>query len=215
MKNGQQVAVSIGFRQSVSGYCIRYHSLWCLQSNNLSTVTRWITKTRIHLKQRYLPSEVGGAVGTASRQAYDWRSSLRLRSSRPQVTVNRQMGEINGGLRMGGKSQAWDGQSKALPRLTRGLGGEHQKSRRRRLSQDTSCSDEMGRRNLKNKRNPLSEKAASFTLWTLGSPAGRQIFTEILLWNPRKIKSAIVKIDTSALIKRVNRPVPRSESLIS
>lgn len=68
------------------------------------------------------------------------------------------MGEINGGLRMGGKSQAWDGQSKALPRLTRGLGGEHQKSRRRRLSQDTSCSDEMGRRNLKIKEIPFRKK---------------------------------------------------------
>lgn len=160
-------------------------------------------------------SALGGGRGDSLPSSYDWRSPLPLRSSRPQVTVNRQMGKINSGLRMGGKSQAWDGQSKALPRLTRGLGGEHQKSRRRRLSQDTSCSDEMGWRNLKIKEIPFRKKLPHFTLWTHGSPAGWQIFTEILLWNPRKIKSAIVKIDTSALIKRVNRLVPWSESLIS
>lgn len=103
-------------------------------------------------------SALGGGRGDSLPSSYDWRSPLPLRSSRPQVTVNRQMGEINSGLRMGGKSQAWDEQSKALPRLTRGLGGEHQKSRRRRLSQDASCSDEMGRRNLKIKEIPFQKK---------------------------------------------------------
>lgn len=170
----QRVAVSVGIRSPGTAYVI----IACdaIKINNLSTVTRWITKTHIHLKRRYLPSGVDGK---------DSQAVLDLRPPPPPprgvisaVTVNRQTGEIDSWERGGrglGRNEAKNSQDWRQPQW-----GAHVDFPRVSFAVKE---DEWGAE----EKNPVLKKLLRLPSSTISSSP--------------KTKVQFVKVDASALIK--------------